>query len=175
MEQVNEREAVEAQARNLLSALNDNGLKSDVERVTQVDSMADLRDSLAGFFKDRVKTVSESEAFRAELIADLRMDLSSGKLTFDQKLVLLSRISSEANEAASDLISIFRPSPGAPSIFQEMTSKQTGKNMEDAYKNYTPEQLQRIDALYRYISSVDSDKDLATLLNRTEPTTESRS
>lgn len=160
-----------SQAQGMLSALGNANLKNDVDRVAQVDPMMDLRNTLMSFFTERVHTVQISEEFRSELIASLQEDLRANRLSFDQKMVVLSRISSEGNEAADSLISVFRPSPGNPSILLQFSEQNKTSTEADVFKSLSSSDLQKLDALFRFLESSKSASSLVPA-EGAEPTAE---
>lgn len=155
MNQNNNGEDMVAGASNLLSRLNDKGLQNDVQRVNEIDPMTDLKISLVSFFKDRIATVSQSELFKTEIMTALRQDLNGGTLTFDQKMSLLSKICNESNSASDSLISMFRPAPGTPSIFQDVTRKEgESDQMTKLFQSLKPEQLQKVEQAFLFLQSI---------------------
>ena len=146
-------EETQEQARGMLSALDDKRFKNDALRVANTDSIGEMKETLIQFFKDRVKTIEKSDQLRDTLYEKLQNKLENDELNFDQMLAVYRLLGNESNTAADGVLSLFRPVPGTPSLFLEV-SRPADKDEEIklAHKNYTSEDLQVIERTMGHIS-----------------------
>lgn len=147
-------EGTQGQAREVLSALEDKRFKNDALRAANIDSIGEMKENLIQFFKDRIGTIKKSDQLRDSLYEKLQGLIERDALNFEQLLSVYKLLGNENNTAADGLLSMFRPVPGAQSLFLEV-SRPPDKDEEfkKAYKNYSAEELQTIERAMGHLAS----------------------
>jgi hypothetical protein len=73
---------------------------------------------------------------------------------------LYKLISTQANLSAESVLSIFKPTPGAPSLLADNLSKDTKEDHFDkVYESMKPEDLQKVDKLMKLLQMMKKDED----------------
>jgi hypothetical protein len=148
-------EGTQDQARDVLSALEDRRFRNDALRAANTDSLGEMKENLIQFFRDRIGTIKKSDELRDTLYRKLHGMLERDELTFEQMLSVYKLLGNENNTAADGVLSLFRPVPGTPSLFLEV-SKPADKDEElkTAFKNYSAEELQAIERTMGHLASL---------------------
>jgi hypothetical protein len=148
-------EGAQEQAREMLSALEDKRFKNDALRAANTDSIGEMKENLIQFFKDRIGTIKKSDDLRDTLYEKLKGMMDRDELTFEQLLSVYKLLGNENNTAADGLLSMFRPVPGAQSLFLEVSRPpDKDEELKKAYKNYSAEELQTIDRMMGHLASL---------------------
>jgi hypothetical protein len=148
-------ENVQDQAKEVLSALDDKRLKNDALRAANTDSLGEMKENLIQFFKDRIQTIKKSDSLRDTLYEKLQGQLERDELNFDQMLQVYRLLGNENNTAADGVLNLFRPVPGTPSLFLEVSRPpDRDEELKLAHKNYTAEELQTIERTMGHIASL---------------------
>jgi hypothetical protein len=148
-------EGAQEQAREMLSALEDKRFKNDALRAANTDSIGEMKENLIQFFKDRIGTIKKSDALRDTLYEKLQGMMERNELAFEQLLSVYKLLGNENNTAADGLLSMFRPVPGAQSLFLEVSRPpDKDEELKKAYKNYSAEELQTIDRMMGHLASL---------------------
>jgi len=137
---------VQDEARKLAGALEDRHLKNDALRIAGLDPYEDLKQNLLQFFKDRVGIIKKKDDLQELVYQQFQTQLEAGGMNFEDLMTLYRALSHESNIAAESILSIFKPVPNAPSIFQDV-SRPPDKDDEikKAYSKYSAEDLQKIE------------------------------
>jgi hypothetical protein len=139
-------EETQDQARAMLEALEDKRFKNDALRAANTDPLGEMKQNLIQFFKDRTDIIRKGDHLRDSLYEKFLRKIEGDELTFDQMMSVWRLLGSDNNNSADGLLGVFRPVPGAQSLFLEV-SKPVDKDEELklAYKNYSAEELQTIE------------------------------
>jgi len=158
-------EGVQNQAREVLSALDDRKLKNDVQRAANTDSIGEMKENLIQFFRDRINTIKKSDELRDTLYDKLNGMMERDELDFDQLLAVYRLLGNENNTAADGVLSLFRPVPGTPSLFLEV-SKPADKDEEikTMFKNCSSENLQMLDRMMGHLAAIAKQGDGAKII-----------
>jgi hypothetical protein len=148
-------EGVQDQARDVLSALDNQKLKNDALRVAQTDSLGEMKENLIQFFKDRIETIKEGEELRKAIYAEFMGMLERSELKFDQMLSIYRLLDNGSNTAADGILSLFRPVPGTSSLFLEVARPvDKDEEIKTMFKNCSSENLQMLDRMMGHLASV---------------------
>ena len=80
-------------------------------------------------------------------------------MTLQERMSLYKLISTQSSIAADSVLSIFKPTPGAPSLLADNLSKNAQEDHFDkTFDAMTPEELQKIDKLMKFLQSVPNGK-----------------
>jgi hypothetical protein len=144
----------QTQAKEVLSALDDKRLKNDALRAANTDSVGEMKENLIQFFKDRIGTIRKSDDLRDTLYTKLQGMLERDELEFGQIIQVYKLLGNENNTAADGVLSLFRPVPGTPSLFLEVSRPpDRDEELKQAHKNYNTEELQTIERAMGYLTS----------------------
>jgi hypothetical protein len=148
-------EGTQEQAREMLSAMEDRRFRNDALRAANTDSIGEMKENLIQFFKDRIGTIKKSDQLRDTLYEKLQGKMERDELTFDQMLAVYRLLGNENNTAADGVLSLFRPVPGTPSLFLEVSRPaDKDEELKMAYKNYSSEELQTIERTMGHLASL---------------------
>jgi len=148
-------ENVQDQAREVLTALEDRKLKNDALRVANTDSLGEMKENLIQFFKDRTDMIRRGDQLRDTVYEKLQGMAERNELTFDQMLAAYRLLSTDNNTAAEGILSMFRPVPGAPSLFLDFSRPpDKDEELKQAFKNYSAEELQTIERTMGHLASL---------------------
>lgn len=161
----NEEDKVLETGTELLNKLeNHSDIQERVQRAIAVDPFVQLRIDLLEFFRNRIAEIQKHDEFITEIEDSLRLELDSDNLDFDQKMRLYKTITSQAIASQEGILSLFRPTPGAPSILAQNLSEKKEKEdkYHDLFDSLSPKDLQKLDRLSRLLESfseADSQED----------------
>ncbi len=133
--------------------------EKDIQVYSETDPMLTLRTDILQFFRGIMNTVGEKEKLKGEIEKAFFEDLASETLTFQEKLSLYKLISTQSNIAAESILSIFKPTPGAPSLLADNLSKDTKEDHFDKmYESMSGDDLQKMDKLMKVLNALSDDK-----------------
>lgn len=147
---------------DLLEKLEDTSqIQERVREVTLMDPFMQLRVDLLEFFRNRITEIQKHDSFITEIEDALREELESDELDFDQKMRLYKTITSQAIASQEGILSLFRPTPGAPSILaQNLSEKEEKKdNFEEIFEKLSASDLQKIDRLTRFLENFPEEEE----------------
>jgi hypothetical protein len=148
-------EEAQEQAQEMLSALEDKRFRNDALRVASTDSIGEMKENLIQFFKDRIETIKKSDDLRDALYEKLQGMIVRDELDFGQLLSVYKLLGNENNTAADGLLSLFRPVPGAQSLFLEVSRPpDKDEELKKAYKHYSAEELQTLDRMRGHLAGL---------------------
>ncbi len=131
---------------------------SDERAVQPIDPIHNLRSNVFNFFTDRLDRIKKKENLLEKIQEALESQVDGGELTFDQLRSLFSSVSREQSAASEGIISLFRPVPGTPSIFaNNIGAPERPDPYKEAFNSLSPEKLQKIDALFRFLESAGAN------------------
>jgi hypothetical protein len=147
---------MENEAMVLMDTLEVPSLLTEARAVLTQDSMDDLKNEVMGFFKNRIASISRAERIKELIFAQFEDDIQGGTLTFDQMMALLMRLDRDNNDSADSIISMFRPAGnGSGSLLTDIVRPGSDKSdLAQAFANYTPEELRKIDAVAKVIRDI---------------------
>jgi ribosomal protein L20 len=148
---------IKQDARELMTALESPMLKASAKEFQDsYNAMDDLKNETLSFFKNRMESINRAERIKELTYQQLEVDIQSGSLNFDQKMALLMRLSRDNNELSDSIISMFRPAGnGGGSLLTDIVRPCNDKSdLVKAFEQYTPEQLQQIDATMKVIRDI---------------------
>ena len=152
---------IEDTANDLLHEFgNDSETTSKVTRIQTSDPYVELKMNLLSFFKDRMSKITAQERLKEQVEQALELQLEGGDLSFEQILSLYRLVSTQNNASSDSLLSLFKPTPGAPSILADNLGRQEeDKNMYDEmYEDFSSDQLQALDNLGKILTSLNKKK-----------------
>jgi len=120
-----------------------------------------LKSSLLSFFKERINSIQERERLKAKVEDSFLDDLQGGELTFSQRLSLYNSVSKQENASADSLLSIFRPTPGAPSILAENLGKTEDVNdsVDEFFNSLDSDSISALEKLGRMIQTMSKKEE----------------
>lgn len=154
---------IEEAANSLLAEFSDNSKSNkDAEQIMNRDPFIELKLELFSFFKERIGRISSQEKLRESIEESLQAQIDGGSLTFDQLLTLYNSVSKQNSISADSLISLFKPTPGVPSILAaNLSEKENDKDIfSELYDQFSSDQLQKIEKL---------NKIFTVMLNEVKP------
>ncbi len=156
-----EDEKVLETGHNLINNLDKNSdIRDEVKRVTQSDPFFLLRQDLLSFFRNRISEIQKHDSFIKNIETSLKEDLDEGNLSFDEKMRLYKLITNQANNSQEGILSLFRPTPGAPSILAQNLSEKEEKadKYEEIFDKLSSGDLQKIDKLNKFLDKLSSEE-----------------
>lgn len=124
--------------------------EKDIEVFSEIDPMLNLRKDILSFFQGIMTTVTSKEVIKKQIEDSFLEDLASGDLNLQDRMSLYKLISSQSNIAADSIISIFKPTPGAPSLLADNLSKERQEDFIDRiHESSKATDLQNIDKLMK--------------------------
>lgn len=157
----NEEDKVLETGTELLNKLeNHSDIQERVQRVIAVDPFVQLRIDLLEFFRNRIAEIQKHDEFITEIEDALRLELDSDNLDFDQKMRLYKTITSQSIASQEGILSLFRPTPGAPSILAQNLSEKEEKEdkYRDIFDSLSSKDLQKLDRLSRLLEGFSKDE-----------------
>ena len=136
-------------------------LHSTPATVVPEDPMVGLQNNIIKFFKDRISTVRKQEELKDLVQSKLTLKVSEDELTFDELKSLFVTLSRESNSTSEGIIGLFKPTPGTQSPFAQNLSKapkSIDDDIDNFYQGLSAEERQKLDLLYRYMSSSDLEE-----------------
>lgn len=161
----NEEDKVLETGTELINKLESHSdIQERVQRAIAIDPFAQLRIDLLEFFRNRIAEIQKHDEFITEIEDSLRLELDSDNLDFDQKMRLYKTITSQSIASQEGILSLFRPTPGAPSILAQNLSEKEEKEdkYHDIFDSLSSKDLQKLDRLSRLLESfseADSQED----------------
>lgn len=146
----------------LIRELGDNSVtKKKVDAIPIGNPMEVFRSDILNFFKDRISVIAGQELIKQKVEQALIEKLESDELDFDQLMHLYSSVSKTALTSVEAIMSLFKPVPGAPSILADkvVESESVEDKYKDIYEAMSPEELGKLDKLYKLLQKVDRDAD----------------
>ncbi len=142
---------------------DDHNTQKKVSSITNEDPFMRLKLNLLEFFSSRLNDISKQEELREKIADSFLNDLDNEDepLTFQQRMQLYKLIASQSSGSADSILSLFKPTPGAPSILAENISKEEKRDdmFDDIYKDMSSEDLQAIDTLMKIMENMKNKKD----------------
>jgi hypothetical protein len=125
--------------------------------------MDDLKNEVLEFFKSRIASIKRSEEIKELVYTQLVEEIQGGELNHDQLMGVLRQLGHENTSNTDVIFSLFRSGQGGTSLSDIMRSAQDANEIAQAFNNYTPEQLQKIDQTMRIIRSIIESSENATI------------
>lgn len=135
---------------NLINRLDEK--ENEVKVFSELDPMLTLRRDILSFFQNIMSSVSKKETLKERIESSFLEDLESGDLSIQDRMSLYKLISTQASLSAESVLSIFKPTPGAPSLLADNISKEREEDHFDKmYASMKPEDLQKMDKLMKFL------------------------
>lgn len=132
--------------------------EKDVEVFSEVDPMLVLRKDILSFFQGIMASVSKKESLKELIESSFIEDLESRELSFQDRISLYKLISTQANISSDSVLSIFKPTPGAPSLLADNLSKdREDDHFDKMYANMKPDDLQKMDKLMKFLQMLPKE------------------
>lgn len=145
------------------SLIKDLGETREAEGIvtrSSAHSQEKLQETMYTFFEDAVKRVDDEQEIMQKLNKSFSDDLDSNVLDFSERMSLFQMLSARQNNQISSIISLFKPAPGAPSVFVEKVAQTTEKTaLEKTLENTSPDELQSFSVLIDALQKLDNAKD----------------
>ena len=156
---MNGKNKIEKTAEDMLQSLDDPKNQEKVKQVQSEDPFYHLKLNLLNFFQDRIRRIISQETLKGQIEEKLSEKVEMDELDFNDLLTLYNSVSKQNNASSESLLSLFRPTPGAPSILAENlgTPEKSKDDWEEIYDSLTPDQLQKIDKIRRLLEQTDSE------------------
>lgn len=133
----------------------------DVEVFSETDPMLTLRKDILSFFRSIMASVAKKEQLKEKIESSFLEDLEAEELSIQDRMSLYKLISSQSNIAADSILSIFKPTPGAPSLLADNLSKDTNEDHFDKmYDSMKPDDLQKMDKLMKVLQTITREADV---------------
>lgn len=117
----------------------------DVMAINGTDPFYVLRTDILLFFRQIMMEVQDKELLKKTLESSFLADVKSEELSFQEKMNLYKLISTQSNIAAEGILSLFKPTPGAPSLLADNISKDKEKNkFDELYDDMSSDDLQQV-------------------------------
>ena len=130
-----------------------------VARITDADPFFVLRSDILSFFRGIMSEVSKKETLKNQIESSFEEDLASGDLSFQDRMALYKLISTQSNISVDSILSIFKPTPGAPSLLADNISRDaTQDHFEQMFDELKPEDLQKVDKMMKFIEKLAEEK-----------------
>lgn len=137
--------------------------KNEVTVIANSDPFYVLRTDILVFFRQIMKDVEKKDSLKSELEESFLEDLRGNgeePLTFQQKMSLYKLISTQSNISAEGILSLFKPTPGAPSLLADNISKDTEVDkFDEIYEGMSPEELQNVQKFMTMMNKAYSEKE----------------
>ncbi len=133
-----------------------------VRRIIKEDPFMQLRSDLLEFFRNRISEIQKHDDFIKEIEESLREELQEGVLNFEDKMRLYKMITTQSIASQDGILSLFRPTPGAPSILAQNLSEKEEKadRYEELFEKLSSKDLQKIDKLTKFLDKFkDEDEE----------------
>jgi len=156
-------EQIESTANELLQSLEHRYEDEEkVQAIRRRNPFEELKSTLIQFFNSRIHAIIDQYDVKTEITNSLREDLQSGALNFDQKMRFLKQVASEESISSDSLMSLFRPTPGAPSILASNLSKSVDSKdlIESMYDSMSSDDLSHLETLSHFIEKLSEKKSL---------------
>lgn len=141
---------------SLIKKLDDK--EKDVKVLSEVDPMLVLRKDILSFFQGIMASVSKKESLKELIESSFIEDLESRELSFQDRISLYKLISTQANISSDSVLSIFKPTPGAPSLLADNLSKdREDDHFDKMYANMKPDDLQKMDKLMKFLQMLPKE------------------
>lgn len=141
---------------SLIKKLDDK--EKDVKVFSEVDPMLILRKDILSFFQGIMASVSKKESLKELIESSFIEDLESRELSFQDRISLYKLISTQANISSDSILSIFKPTPGAPSLLADNLSKdREDDHFDKMYANMKPDDLQKMDKLMKFLQMLPKE------------------
>ena len=141
---------------SLIKKLDDK--EKDVKVFSEVDPMLILRKDILSFFQGIMASVSKKESLKELIESSFIEDLESRELSFQDRISLYKLISTQANISSDSVLSIFKPTPGAPSLLADNLSKdREDDHFDKMYANMKPDDLQKMDKLMKFLQMLPKE------------------
>jgi len=142
----------------LLQKLNEE--KKDVTVINNSDPFFVLRTDILAFFRHIMAETQQKDTLKNELEVSFLEDIRGNneeEITFQQKITLYKLISTQSNIAAEGILSLFKPTPGAPSLLAENISKDKELDkFDEIYEGMSSDELQKVQKFMTVMSKVYS-------------------
>ena len=133
----------------------------DVEVFSETDPMLTLRKDILSFFRSIMASVAKKEQLKEKIESSFLEDLESEELSIQDRMSLYRLISTQSNISADSILSIFKPTPGAPSLLADNLSKDTKEDHFDKmYDSMKPDDLQKMDKLMKVLQTITREADV---------------
>lgn len=137
----------------LLNKLDES--KPEVKVITEADPFFILRNDILSFFRQIMGEVSKKEALKHKIEDSFLEDLESDTLDFQSRMSLYKLISTQSNVSVDSILSLFKPTPGAPSLLADNISREKEKtHFDEMYENMSPDDLQNVSKLMAFMTKV---------------------
>lgn len=135
-------------------------LRTEVQKVIDSDPFIQLRQDLLEFFRSRINEIQKHDGFIKEIEDSLREELDSGNLSFEEKMRLYKTITAQSLSSQDGILSLFRPTPGAPSILAQNLSEKEEKadRYEELFDKLSSKDLQKIDKLTKFLGQFEDEE-----------------
>lgn len=152
---------IEKTANDLLESFGDSSEPTEkVKKIYTTDPYIDLKRNLLEFFKERMNRISSQERLKERVEQELELLVDNSELSFDQLMRLHAQIAKNNNISTDSFLTIFKPTPGAPSILAEnLAKKEESKDeFDEMYESLSSEQLRKLDKLSKLLETMAEEK-----------------
>jgi hypothetical protein len=105
-----------------------------------------------------MSSVSKKESLKEQIENSFLEDLEGGQLSIQDRMSLYKLISTQASLSADSVLSIFKPTPGAPSLLADNLSKdREDDHFDKMYANMKPDDLQKMDKLMKFLQMLPKE------------------
>lgn len=146
---------------DLLKSINDENIAAEVQQVEMVDPFYNLKIEILDFFKGRMKEISMKDKLLKKINDRIFEKLDEEDLTLSELQSLYNMYAYDSRLNTDSILSLFRPTAGAPSVLADSLGKKEEKNdaFEAMYEKMSSEDLQKIGKLVSALTLLDKEKE----------------
>jgi hypothetical protein len=115
----------------------------------------ELVDEVLSFFKKRTRSIDKNEKIKQLVLDKLEEKIETDEISDPEKLMAVFRmVASDSREGSESIFGLFRPSPQGSMLENLIRPKEATGELEDAFREMSPNQLQQLEEISRNIRKV---------------------
>lgn len=119
-----------------------------------------LRNTLFRFFEDTIQKVNEEQTLMSALRDSFLEDVNNGVLDFAERESLYQLMASKQNNQVNNLLSLFKPVPGTPSMLaDDVLPEKKEDSFQTLFERSSPQDLQKLSKLVDILQLSASEDD----------------
>lgn len=138
----------------IMAATDNPEIEQEVQDAIVSDPMLELKNTLLGFFSNRLSKIKEKEVFlrKVQDAIEKKID-STPDMKINELLSIYKSISMEMGVATEAILSLFRPSKDGV-VTPLLTGEKRSDKMDEAFSGSDPETARKVDALFRLVNQM---------------------
>jgi hypothetical protein len=127
----------------------------------QIDIVRSLQAEIFGFVGEHIKRIESVYRLRDKFEAKVEQSLDQNAYSPQEAMAFYRSLTQQAESGTDMIVSLFKPAPGVESFLaRNLSEDHTQKDKEqaavDVLKSTSPDMLQKLDALARWVSDPSS-------------------